>query len=128
MDEPFQPEPKFVIATSTPVFSSRPCFCDHLLETGIVSNEIPIPAIFQIVSGDAVICTINRAWSCEQTLDQRNCQIIFTNPSIDEGEVTIHECTVDRIFRFRFEFNCASSFGDGIPLPAHHRGSPPQAP
>ena len=47
--------------------------------------------MFQIVAGDAVIGAINCPWRCEQTLDQRNSQVIFADPSVDEGEIAIHE-------------------------------------
>ncbi len=64
---------------------------DQLLKTRIVADRIPFPAMFQIVDGDAVIGAINCPWRSEQTLDQRNSQIIFTDPSIDEREIAIHE-------------------------------------
>ena len=73
----------------------------QFLKTRIDSNWVPFPAMFQVVDGDAVIDAIHCARRFQQSLEERKRQVFFTDASIDQREIAIHDHAVNGIFRFR---------------------------
>ena len=82
--------------------------------------------MFQVVDGDTVINAIYGTRCFDQSLEQGKRKIFFTHPSIDQGEVAIHNYAVDGIFRFRFQFDGLAAFPDRVPFAPHERVQPTQ--
>ena len=95
--------------------------CDQLLKPRLGSQRIPFPPILQIVDRDAVVDAVHCAWRMKQPLYQRNRQAVLADTRVDERETTIHNCPVQGVFRFRFQFDCATALPNCFFLSPHKR-------
>src|SRR4029453_11037750 len=87
---------------------------EEFLKARSSSNRVPFPAMFQVVNGDAVINAVHCARGFEKPLNQRNCEILFSDTCINQREITVHERAIDGVFRFWFEFDRAFSLANRV--------------
>ena len=82
--------------------------------------------MFQVVDGDAIIDAVHCARRFEQSLEERKRQIFFTDASVDQREVAIHNHAVNGIFRLRLQFDRAAALPDRVLFAPHKRVEPAQ--
>ena len=93
---------------------------EDFLETRIAPQRIPFPAQTQIGQCDVFrkIRPCDWAGCGEEALDQGDRLFRFACEGINQGQICQCRCAMERVLTLRLEFDCATTFPEGILFPA----------